>query len=163
MLITVVFCSPVNAANEYLQQVPQPCTWGSFEPYVEYGIEDGDNTFPSDTNNNSTSGRTSGRVGFRLNFPLQSTCTKEYRKHMIDTYNLMRELELLKKCQRFKNLELGPQFNTVKTLCKGIKMKPGAKTESIRDRRKRSRDNKEDYRTVDEINDDAKVTTPLKP
>ena len=36
---------------------------------------------------------------------------------------LKQELELLKLCGRYKELELGPQFATVREMCKGVNKK----------------------------------------
>ena len=36
---------------------------------------------------------------------------------------LKQELELLKLCGRYKELELGPQFATVREMCKGVNRK----------------------------------------
>ena len=154
-VLTLAGIGSAQAANEYLQNIPQGCNWGSFEPYVEYGREDGSTNHTGDRRQDDfTNDRNSGRIGFRFNIPLHSTCTDEYRMMVLETYKLTRELELLKKCQRYKNLELGPNFATVDKLCKGIKMKDGTKSESTSERRKRERNN--DPRTVDEINADRK-------
>ena len=44
---------------------------------------------------------------------------------MIQNAKLKQELELLKLCGRYKELELGPQFSTVREMCKGVNRKNG--------------------------------------
>ena len=56
----------------------------------------------------------------RFRFQLGSTCNKQFRQHNKDLNALRIELELLKLCGRYKNLELGEQFATVREKCKDI-------------------------------------------
>jgi hypothetical protein len=42
---------------------------------------------------------------------------------MMQNQKLKQELELLKLCGRYQELELGPQFATVREMCKGVKRK----------------------------------------
>ena len=41
---------------------------------------------------------------------------------------LKQQLELLKLCARYQNLDLGSQFKDVKKMCKDVKLKKKAKT-----------------------------------
>ena len=41
-----------------------------------------------------------------------------------ENQRLMQELELLKTCGKYKELELGEQFATVREMCKGVSKKP---------------------------------------
>jgi hypothetical protein len=43
----------------------------------------------------------------------------------------MQELELLKTCGKYKDLELGDQFATVREMCKGVSKKPKEKKKEI--------------------------------
>jgi len=67
-----------------------------------------------------------GTVGVRLRIPLTSTCSKEYRKVFNENALLRQQLEMLKMCSRYKNLELPDQFAEVREKCDGIKRKPEA-------------------------------------
>ena len=42
---------------------------------------------------------------------------------MLQNSKLKQELELLKLCGRYKELELGTQFATVREMCKGVNRK----------------------------------------
>ena len=42
---------------------------------------------------------------------------------MMQNQKLKQELERLKLCGRYKELELGPQFATVREMCKGVNRK----------------------------------------
>jgi hypothetical protein len=43
---------------------------------------------------------------------------------MLDNEKLKQELEMLKMCARYKDLELGPNFATVREMCKDVKSNP---------------------------------------
>ena len=110
-----------HARNDYLQY-DNHCQGPTLEPYMEY----------SQTENigrgSSTSGYDDdrGTVGVRLRIPLTSTCSKEYRKVFNENALLRQQLEMLKMCSLYKNLELPDQFAEVREKCDGIKRKPEA-------------------------------------
>jgi hypothetical protein len=107
-----------HARNDYLQY-DQHCSGPSLEPYMEY----------SQTENIGTGSSNSGydddraTVGIRLRIPLTSTCSKEYRKVFNENALIRQQLEMLKMCSRYKNLELPNQFKEIREKCKGIKRK----------------------------------------
>ena len=65
----------------------------------------------------------SGFAGVRWRKELGSSCTDPYKKLMMQNQKLKQELELLKLCGRYKELDLGPQFATVREMCKGVNKK----------------------------------------
>ena len=44
----------------------------------------------------------------------------------------MQELELLKTCGKYKDLELGEQFSTVREMCKGVSKKSKEEKKKIK-------------------------------
>ena len=117
-----------HARNDYLQY-DQHCSGPSLEPYMEY----------SQTENIGTGSSNSGydddrsTVGIRLRIPLTSTCSKEYRKVFNENALIRQQLEMLKMCSRYKNLELPNQFKEIREKCKGIKRKDDPKTQQEKD------------------------------
>ena len=115
---------PAQAANEYLQG-GQHCDPVTLEPYVELnkGDDTSGNNYPSSSSNNYNSSRDSEnlRVGVRLRISLGGTCTKKYRKTMLQNELLRQQLEMLKMCARYKDLELGPEFAEVRQMCAGVR------------------------------------------
>jgi len=111
-----------HARNDYLQY-DNHCQGPTLEPYMEY----------SQTENigrgSSTSGYDDdrGTVGVRLRIPLTSTCSKEYRKVFNENALLRQQLEMLKMCSRYKNLELPDEFKEIRDKCSGIKRKDDKK------------------------------------
>lgn len=131
-LILVIVCiafliKPAHGANEYLQSGGGHCQTATLEPYAEVGEQDGSgrNTYPNSDSNNSTNSNdgSNWRFGFRLNIPLGSTCTKKYKETMLQNELLKQQLEMLKLCARYKDLELGPEFAEVKQMCSQVKKK----------------------------------------
>ena len=123
----------VRAANEYLNSGGGHCSTGSIEPYFDYSLRDsqshngiyyteGDKIktmiYPNGPNVSDE-----WRGGIRFRFDLGSTCNKQFKKHNKDLNALRIELELLKLCGRYKNLELGENFATVREKCKDIEPK----------------------------------------
>ena len=111
--------------NEYLNDYGQHCSTGSIELYSDvrgtddrYSYYDGD----GDPNNHyrGYDDDLSGSVGVRWRKELGSSCTDPYKRLMMQNQKLKQELELLKLCGRYKELELGPQFATVREMCKGV-------------------------------------------
>jgi len=121
----------VYAANEYLNSGSGHCSTGSIEPYFDYSIRDSESysgTYYTNNGEVTTLMYPNGpnisdewRGGIRFRFQLGSTCNKQFKKHNKELNALRIELELLKLCGRYKNLELGEQFATVREKCKDIK------------------------------------------
>lgn len=141
LLITgyLLSANQVYAANEYLNSSSGHCSTGSIEPYFDYTIRDSESHSGTYfTNNgevttlmypNGPSLSDEWRGGVRFRFNLGSTCNKQFKKHNKELNALRIELELLKLCGRYKNLELGEQFATVREKCKDIKPMLLEKTE----------------------------------
>ena len=124
----VILCKPVIAVNEYLNDYGQHCSEGSIELYSDIRGADDKYTYLDGDGNESNSYRqynddASGSVGIRWRKDLGSSCTDPYKKLMMQNQKLKQELELLKLCGRYQELELGSQFATVKEMCKGVKRK----------------------------------------
>ena len=123
--------SQVHAANEYLNNFSGHCSTGSIEPYFDYSLRDSESHNGTFTTNNDNEVTTfiypngpnvsdEWRGGIRFRFDLGSTCNKQFKKASREINSLRIELELLKLCGRYKNLELGEQFATVREKCKDI-------------------------------------------
>jgi hypothetical protein len=122
-----------QAANEYLNNFSGHCSTGSIEPYFDYSLRDSEShngTFLTNDNEVTTFFYPNGpnvsdewRGGIRFRFDLGSTCNKQFKKASREINSLRIELELLKLCGRYKNLELGEQFATVREKCKDIQPK----------------------------------------
>ena len=122
-----------HAANEYLNNFSGHCSTGSIEPYFDYSLRDSEShngTFLTNDNEVTTFFYPNGpnvsdewRGGIRFRFDLGSTCNKQFKKASREINSLRIELELLKLCGRYKNLELGEQFATVREKCKDIQPK----------------------------------------
>ena len=133
-LLVVIVCifafwpKTAKAANEYLQSGGGHCSTATLEPYAEIGQQEGTsgNIYPNSDNNNykGTNDGSNWRFGFRLNIPLGSTCTKKYKRTMLQNELLKQQLELLKMCARYQGLELGPEFAEVRRMCAGVQKKP---------------------------------------
>ena len=117
-----------HARNDYLQY-DNHCQGPTLEPYMEYSKQD--NTGTGTSNSGYEDDR--GTVGVRLRIPLTSTCSKEYRKVFNENALLRQQLEMLKMCSRYKNLELPDQFKEIREKCKGIKRKDDPKTQQEKD------------------------------
>ena len=124
----VIVCRPAGAVNEYLNEYPNHCSKGSIELYSDirgaddrYSYYDGDGD--PDNSYRNYNDDLSGSVGIRWRKELGSSCTEPYKKLMMQNQKLKQELELLKLCGRYKELDLGPQFATVREMCKGVNKK----------------------------------------
>ena len=128
LVIVVLSFKKAFGINEYLNDYGQHCSKGSIELYSDvrgaddkYSYYDGD----GDPNNSyrNYNDDVSGSVGIRWRKELGSSCTEPYKKLMMQNQKLKQELELLKLCGRYKELDLGPQFSTVREMCKGVNKK----------------------------------------
>ena len=124
----IIFCREALGVNEYLNDYGQHCSEGSIELYSEIRGADDKYTYLDGDGNESNSYRqynddASGSVGIRWRKELGSSCTDPYKRLMMQNQKLKQELELLKLCGRYKELDLGPQFSTVREMCKGVNKK----------------------------------------
>ena len=124
----ILWSSISHARNDYLQY-DNHCQGPTLEPYMEYSKQD--NTGTGTSNSGYEDDR--GTVGVRLRIPLTSTCSKEYRKVFNENALIRQQLEMLKMCSRYKNLELPDQFKEIREKCKGIKRKDDPKTQQEKD------------------------------
>jgi len=121
ILLLCLFSLPAHAINEYLNDSGNHCSSGSAEPYVELRKGQSDDRYPNSYTNNYGRESEDYAIGFRFRFQLGSSCTKEYKKMMQQNMNLKQELELLKLCSRYRDLDLGPSFATVSEKCKDVR------------------------------------------
>lgn len=118
-LVALIFLAfsdqKAQAQNEYLNY-DNHCSGITLEPYMEYSQTENMGTGSS----NSGYDDNRGTLGLRLRIPLQSTCSKKYRKTMNENMVLRQQLELLKLCGRYKDLELTDEFALVREKCAGL-------------------------------------------
>ena len=119
ILIASAITSDAKAINEYLNDYPTHCSKGSWELYTEVDRYDYDQRM----NSSSDYFADSGKVGIRFRKEFGSTCTDPYKRMMIENMELKQELELLKLCGRYKELDLGESFKTVRKKCKDVNKK----------------------------------------
>ena len=123
LVLIIIFAAfkSAEARNDYLND--RNCERGRIELYSELGRYDYDRRMDSNDDyfgDNST-------IGLRFSWPLQSTCDNDTIDLIKENQRLMQELELLKTCGKYKDLELGEQFATVREMCKGVSKKPKEK------------------------------------
>ena len=123
LTLTLVMCWGISqkalAINEYLNDYPTHCSKGSWELYTEVDRYDYDQRM----NSSSDYFADSGKVGIRFRKEFGSTCTDPYKRMMIENMELKQELELLKLCGRYKELDLGDSFKTVRKKCEDVNKK----------------------------------------
>ena len=130
LIVLCLFSSKTQARNDYLGSSNSSCERGSFELYTELRGTDGKNTYLDgdgniDNNYNSYSDTVNGTVGVRFSWPLQSTCNNDTIELLRQNDRLRQELELIANCAKYKDLELGDEFSTVREMCKGVNKKVG--------------------------------------
>ena len=118
ILLLVVFAvTSAEAKNEYLGQNWRDCYAGDITPYVEYrqgGTEYIDR-------GSSTHDDHEYRVGVNFRFKFGNTCDKKFKKQQADRYELEQQLELLKICRKYRNVEMGPELELVAKKCRDMK------------------------------------------
>ena len=128
MVLLIICClvsTKTQARNDYLGSSNSSCERGRVELYTELRGTDGKDIY-QDGDGNPDNSYTSydddvnGTIGLRFSWPLQSTCNNETIELMQDNDKLRQELELLANCAKYKDLELGPEFATVREMCKGV-------------------------------------------
>jgi len=110
-------CSQVLAKNEYLGGNWRNCEAGHIEPYAQYSTDDYD--YLDNTSNEYR--REGWDLGVRLRFKFGHTCNKKFRKQQSDRYDLEQQIELLKICRKYRNVEMGPQLELVAKRCRDMK------------------------------------------
>ena len=128
MVLLIICClisTKTQARNDYLGNSNSSCERGRVELYTELRGTDGKDIYQDgdgDPNNSYTSydDDVNGTLGLRFSWPLQSTCNNETIELMQENDKLRQELELLANCAKYKDLELGPEFATVREMCKGV-------------------------------------------
>jgi len=131
MVLLIICCllsTKTQARNDYLGSSNSSCERGRVELYTELRGTDGKDIY-QDGDGNPDNSYTSydddvnGTIGLRFSWPLQSTCNDETIKLLKENDKLRQELELLANCAKYKDLELGPEFATVREMCKGVNKK----------------------------------------
>ena len=132
LLVLLIICCLIStktqARNDYLGTSYSSCERGRVELYTELRGTDGKDIYQDgdgDPNNSYTSydDDVNGTLGLRFSWPLQSTCNSDTINLMRENDKLRQELELLANCAKYKDLELGPEFATVREMCKGVNKK----------------------------------------
>ena len=128
LIICCLLSTKTQARNDYLGSSNSSCERGRIDLYTELrGLDgktmylDGDGNI--DNNYNSYSDDVNGTLGIRFSWPLQSTCNDDTIQLLRENDRLRQELELLANCAKYKDLELGDEFSTVRELCKGVNKK----------------------------------------
>jgi hypothetical protein len=132
LLLLIIFCcllsGKTKARNDYLGTSYSSCERGTIELYTELRGTDGKDIY-QDGDGNPDNSYTSydddvnGTLGIRFSWPLQSTCNSDTIDLMRENDKLRQELELLANCAKYKDLDLGPEFATVREMCKGVNKK----------------------------------------
>ena len=122
LILFAISIRPADARNDYLSN-DNHCQGPTLEPYMEYSKQDNTGTGTSGSGYEDDR----GTVGVRLRIPLTTTCSKEYRKVFNENALIRQQLEMLKMCSRYKNLELPDQFKEIRDKCSGIKRKDDKK------------------------------------
>ena len=143
LIVLCLFSSKTQARNDYLGSSNSSCERGSFELYTELRGTDGKTTYLDgdgniDNNYNSYSDDVNGTVGVRFRWPLQSTCNNDTIQLLRENDRLRQELELLANCAKYKDLELGDDFATVREMCKDVNKTKKAKAEKKIKQKKRN-------------------------
>ena len=131
MVLLIICClisTKTQARNDYLGNSNSSCERGRVELYTELRGTDGKDIYQDgdgnpDNNYTSYDDDVNGTIGLRFSWPLQSTCNNETIELMQENDKLRQELELLANCAKYKDLELGPEFATVREMCKGVNKK----------------------------------------
>jgi hypothetical protein len=130
LIFVLIFswASSAHARNDYLGNSNSSCERGRIELYTELRGTDGKSTYLDgdgnvDNNYNSYSDDVNGTVGIRFSWPLQSTCNEGTIELLRQNDRLRQEIELLANCAKYQDLELGPEFATVREMCKGVSKK----------------------------------------
>ena len=117
LLFVGAFASQAQAKNEYLGQNWRDCHAGEITPWVEYrqgGMEYIDRGSSSHEDHEY-------RVGVNFRFKFGNTCDKKFKKAQEERYELRHQIELLKICRKYRNVEMGPELELVAKKCRDMK------------------------------------------
>ena len=117
-ILYLVACGSAQAKNEYLGGNWRNCEAGHIEPYLQYSTNDYDYSHPDSGNEYEKEG---WDLGVRLRFKFGHTCNKEFRKQQSERYDLEQQMELLKICRKYRNVEMGPELELVAKKCRDMK------------------------------------------
>lgn len=125
ILVVSAITSEAHGINQYLGSSNSSCERGRIELYTELRGEDGKYSYHDGDNDPNNSYNTydddiNGTIGLRFSWPLQSTCNNDTIDLLRENDRLRQELELLSVCGKYKELELGAEFSTVREMCKGV-------------------------------------------
>ena len=142
LIFLCLFSSKTEAKNDYLGNSRSSCERGSIEFYTELGNSDGQSMTDYSTSSSSDyknyNDSVNGTVGIRFRWPLQSTCNDDTIQLLQENNRLRQELELLSVCAKYKELELGEDFATVREMCKGVnKIKKNKKEKKIKQNKRK--------------------------
>ena len=115
-VLFLVACGSAQAKNEYLGQNWRDCYAGDITPYVEYrqgGMDYIDRGSSSHEDHEY-------RVGVNFRFKFGNTCDKKFKKSQEERYELRHQLELLKICRKYRNIEMGPELELVAKKCRDM-------------------------------------------
>ena len=118
ILFIGAFASKAQAKNEYLGGNWRNCEAGHIEPYLQYSTDDYDYSL---SDSGSEYEREGWDLGVRLRFKFGHTCNKEFRQKQSDRYELEQQMELLKICRKYRNVEMGPELELVAKRCRDMK------------------------------------------
>ena len=117
LLLITFAATSAQAKNEYLGQNWRDCYAGDITPYVEYrtgAMEYIDRGSSSHEDHEY-------RVGVNFRFKFGNTCDKKFKKAQEDRYELRQQIELLKICRKYRNIEMGPELELVAKKCRDMK------------------------------------------
>jgi|TARA_R110002153_G_scaffold143311_1_gene294402 hypothetical protein len=128
LIICCLLSTKTQARNDYLGSSNSSCERGRVEFYTELRGTDGKTIYQdgdgnADNNYRNYSDDVNGTVGLRFSWPLQSTCNEGTIQLLRENDRLRQELELLANCAKYKDLELGSEFATVREKCKSVNKK----------------------------------------
>jgi|TARA_R110000796_G_scaffold26228_1_gene73065 hypothetical protein len=128
LIVCCLLSTKTQARNDYLGSSNSSCERGRVEFYTELRGIDGKTIYQDGDGNpdngyRSYSDDVNGTVGLRFSWPLQSTCNEGTIQLLRENDRLRQELELLANCAKYKDLELGPEFATVREKCKSVNKK----------------------------------------
>ena len=116
LLLVVFAAASTHAKNEYLGQNWRDCYAGDITPYVEYregGMDYIDRGSSSHEDHEY-------RVGVNFRFKFGNTCDKKFKKAQEERYELRHQIELLKICRKYRNVEMGPELELVAKKCRDM-------------------------------------------
>ena len=116
LLLITFAATSAQAKNEYLGQNWRDCYAGDITPYVEYregGMDYIDRGSSSHEDHEY-------RVGVNFRFKFGNTCDKKFKKAQEERYELRHQIELLKICRKYRNVEMGPELELVAKKCRDM-------------------------------------------